>query len=155
MNKNEKVQYFGHGTRNETLSRMSEIDINLALYDPDILINRFALPQKIYDAMMIGCPLLVNREVQMSEELKEEELCYTASYADAKEIAEILNQIAKNKEKLTALANKLLSQEVIFKEDLELIFGKREWEKKKEKEAKKYFIDLVYELGKVRIEGKF
>ncbi len=28
----------------------------------------------------------------------------------------------------TELANKLLSQEVIFKEDLELIFGKREWE---------------------------
>jgi len=108
MNKNEKVQYFGHGTRKETLSRMSEIDINLALYDPDILINRFALPQKIYDAMMIGCPLLVNREVQMSEELKEEELCYTASYADAKEIAEILNQIAKNKEKLKDMSRKIL-----------------------------------------------
>ena len=37
--------------------------------------------------------------------------------------------LSKNKEKLTELANKLLSQEVIFKEDLELIFGKREWEK--------------------------
>jgi len=36
--------------------------------------------------------------------------------------------LSKNKEKLTELANKLLSQEVIFKEDLELIFGKREWE---------------------------
>ena len=40
-----------------------------------------------------------------------------------------LELLTKNKEKLTALANKLLSQEVIFKEDLELIFGKREWEK--------------------------
>ena len=37
--------------------------------------------------------------------------------------------LRKNKEKLIELANKLLSQEVIFKEDLELIFGKREWEK--------------------------
>ncbi|MDA9986470.1 ATP-dependent zinc metalloprotease FtsH [Crocinitomicaceae bacterium] len=40
-----------------------------------------------------------------------------------------LELLTKNKEKLTELANKLLSQEVIFKEDLELIFGKREWEK--------------------------
>ena len=39
-----------------------------------------------------------------------------------------LELLSANKEKLTELANKLLSQEVIFKEDLELIFGKREWE---------------------------
>ena len=39
-----------------------------------------------------------------------------------------LNLLSKNKEKLTDLANKLLSNEAIFKEDLEIVFGKREWE---------------------------
>ena len=34
----------------------------------------------------------------------------------------------KHKEKLTSLANKLLETEVIFKEDLEVIFGKRKFE---------------------------
>jgi cell division protease FtsH len=34
-----------------------------------------------------------------------------------------------NKEKLQALADKLLTAEVIFKEDLEAIFGKRQWDK--------------------------
>ena len=34
-----------------------------------------------------------------------------------------------NKEKLQALAEKLLTAEVIFKEDLEAIFGKRQWDK--------------------------
>jgi cell division protease FtsH len=34
-----------------------------------------------------------------------------------------------NKEKLQALADKLLTAEVIFKEDLETIFGKRQWDK--------------------------
>lgn len=38
---------------------------------------------------------------------------------------QILNE---NKDKLTILAEKLLESEVIFKEDLELIFGKRQWE---------------------------
>ena len=42
-----------------------------------------------------------------------------------------LNLLSKNKDKLTELANKLLSHEVIFKEDLETIFGKREWEDEK------------------------
>ncbi len=36
--------------------------------------------------------------------------------------------LSNNKDKLLALADKLLEKEVIFKEDLEAIFGKREWD---------------------------
>lgn len=39
-----------------------------------------------------------------------------------------LQILTENKEKLTILAEKLLESEVIFKEDLEVIFGKRAWE---------------------------
>ena len=35
----------------------------------------------------------------------------------------------KNKDKLTELADRLLDKEVIFKDDLEKIFGKRPFEK--------------------------
>ena len=38
------------------------------------------------------------------------------------------NLLMKNKEKLDQLAQRLLEREVIFKEDLEQIFGKRQWE---------------------------
>lgn len=38
------------------------------------------------------------------------------------------NILTENKDKLTALANKLTEKEVIFKEDLEMIFGKRPWD---------------------------
>ena len=38
-----------------------------------------------------------------------------------------LQILTENKDKLTALAEKLLTSEVIFKEDLEQIFGKRQW----------------------------
>lgn len=40
--------------------------------------------------------------------------------------------LSENKDKLTALANKLLEKEVIFKEDLEEIFGKRAWTSEEE-----------------------
>ena len=39
-----------------------------------------------------------------------------------------LDILAANKDKLDALANKLLEKEVIFREDLEEIFGKRAWD---------------------------
>jgi cell division protease FtsH len=39
-----------------------------------------------------------------------------------------LEVLSENKNKLTELASKLLTNEVIFKEDLELIFGERPWD---------------------------
>ena len=43
-----------------------------------------------------------------------------------------LKLLTDHKEKLSELAEKLLSSEVIFKEDLEAIFGKRVWDKTEE-----------------------
>jgi len=43
-----------------------------------------------------------------------------------------LQILTENKDKLTLLAEKLLTSEVIFKEDLVEIFGKRAWEKEEE-----------------------
>ena len=43
-----------------------------------------------------------------------------------------LNLLEENKDKLEALAEKLLKSEVIFKEDLIAIFGKRPWDKEEE-----------------------
>lgn len=36
--------------------------------------------------------------------------------------------LSENRDKLDALSNKLLEKEVIFREDLEEIFGKRAWD---------------------------
>ncbi len=44
--------------------------------------------------------------------------------------------LTDNRDKLDQLADKLLEKEVIFKEDLEAIFGKRPWEKPEEKMKK-------------------
>ena len=45
-----------------------------------------------------------------------------------------LDTLKANEDKLILLAEKLLKTEVIFKEDLELIFGKRVWDKELEEE---------------------
>ncbi|MAW64701.1 MAG: peptidase M41 [Flavobacteriales bacterium] len=52
------------------------------------------------------------------------------AYSKAKEI------LSENKEKLTRLAEELLEKEVIFKEDLEVIFGKRQSSEVEENEPK-------------------
>ncbi len=47
------------------------------------------------------------------------------------------NILAENKDKLEKLANELLEKEVIFKENLEEIFGKRQWQKEEEEPENK------------------
>ncbi len=46
--------------------------------------------------------------------------------------ARAIKLLSENRDKLDQLADKLLEKEVIFKEDLEAIFGKRPWEKPEE-----------------------
>ncbi|MAT90775.1 MAG: peptidase M41 [Flavobacteriaceae bacterium] len=68
----------------------------------------------------------------------------TAELID-KEISNIIEEqyqravalLEKHKDKLTELANELLEKEVIFKESLERIFGKRPFQKEKEEEKNK------------------
>ncbi|MDO7610368.1 MAG: ATP-dependent zinc metalloprotease FtsH [Crocinitomicaceae bacterium] len=62
-----------------------------------------------------------------------------------------LNLLAENKDKLTELAEKLLSSEVIFKEDLVAIFGQRKWDKKEELEEK--ITETEEEESEVKIES--
>ena len=57
-------------------------------------------------------------------------------YVRAKQI------LSENKDKLTTLAEKLLTSEVIFKEDLELIFGVRQWTREEDIEEKNELVEI-------------
>ena len=100
----KRIKYLGHVSRDVNLGLMAKVDINVAFYSPRILINRFALPQKIYDSLMIGCPLFVNSEVEMSEALLKFGSCFTAEYFDVPTICQKLNELAKDKKPLNEMS---------------------------------------------------
>ena len=66
-----------------------------------------------------------------------------------------LKLLKDNKEKLSELAEKLLSSEVIFKEDLEAIFGRRKWDKTEENSdaSKEEKMDEKTEESELKTEG--
>lgn len=98
--KSQRVIYFEHVNRNEMLQVMSKIDINFAFYNPTILINRFALPQKVYDSLLVGCPIFINSEVEMSKDLERNGACITANYFDVSAISGKLNALLVEKNSL-------------------------------------------------------
>jgi cell division protease FtsH len=61
--------------------------------------------------------------------------------------ARALTILTENEDKLTILAEKLLTSEVIFKEDLVEIFGKRQWEKEEEPLLAEIIEEQVPELS--------
>jgi len=74
-----------------------------------------------------------------------------------KEYLRAINILTENKDKLIALAEKLLEKEVIFKEDLEKIFGVRPFKSNEHKFAEKPIKPVsettVEELAEVKVEA--
>ncbi|HEU4719578.1 MAG TPA: ATP-dependent zinc metalloprotease FtsH, partial [Bacteroidia bacterium] len=74
--------------------------------------------------MMLSKPYSEHTAEVIDEEVKR---IIDAAYEKTKKI------LTENKEKLMQLADKLIEKEVIFKEDLETIFGKRPWDEEEHK----------------------
>jgi glycosyltransferase involved in cell wall biosynthesis len=55
----------------------------IAQYDPRILINRFASPNKLYTAMGLGRPIIVNQELSVAGWIRHQRIGYTIPYGDA------------------------------------------------------------------------
>jgi hypothetical protein len=62
------------------------------------------LPQKIYDSLMVGCPLLINSEVKLSNKLLKSKSCFVVKYFDILKISSKLNELVKDKTPLIKMS---------------------------------------------------
>lgn len=60
--KNRDIVYIGEITREEASNRLSEADATFAFYEPSNLNNVYTASCKVFDAMMVGIPVIVNEE---------------------------------------------------------------------------------------------
>lgn len=63
----DNIYYYGRLPYNQTLSLENECDIMLATYDPSIENYRFAAPNKFYESLMLGKPVIMARGTGMSK----------------------------------------------------------------------------------------
>ena len=67
----ENISYYGRLTYDQTLSLENECDIMLAIYDPLVDNHRFAAPNKFYESLLLGKPVIMVRGTGMSEVVEE------------------------------------------------------------------------------------
>ena len=106
---NKRVIYKGMLSRVENLKLMSIVDINFCFYNPTIIINRFALPQKVTDSILIGCPIFINSEVAMSANLVSKNVAISSKYFDIIDISNKLNNLSNDKSSLQIMSNNFLN----------------------------------------------
>ena len=65
--KHDNIFYYGRLSYDQTLSLERECDLMLAIYNPKIDNHRFAAPNKFYESLMLGKPVVMARGTGMSE----------------------------------------------------------------------------------------
>ncbi|MDV2482141.1 glycosyltransferase family 4 protein [Methanoculleus sp. Wushi-C6] len=76
------ITFLGTIPYDEVIRKTLQSDLLFALYDPDIPNNRYASPNKLFEAMMCRKPILVSDGAAMADIVKEENCGLVVPYGD-------------------------------------------------------------------------
>ena len=77
-----------------------------ALYDPAIPNNRYASPNKLFEAMMLSKPVMTNEGILPAEIVREVHCGVVAHYEDVKEIAAALLRLSADSRERRAMGER-------------------------------------------------
>lgn len=70
VNHEEGVTLLGRISHDDALQETRDCDFVCALYDPEVPVNRYAASNKVAEALAVGRPVLINREVEVVSRLE-------------------------------------------------------------------------------------
>lgn len=76
------IHYLGKLSYDQTLSLESMCDIMLAIYDPSIENHHYAAPNKFYESLMLGKPVIMVRGTGMSDEVEKNDIGVLIDYSE-------------------------------------------------------------------------
>jgi glycosyltransferase involved in cell wall biosynthesis len=89
----EKINYKGVISYDEVIKGTINADILIALYDPGIVNNRYASPNKLFEAMMCCKPIIVNKETSAAKIVETENCGITIPYGDVNALKEAIYRL--------------------------------------------------------------
>ena len=90
------VTWHGRVPYERAIAINAKSDALIALYDPKIPNHRFASPNKLFEAMMLGKPLIVAAGTSMDRIAEEEGFGLLVKYDDISELETTLMKLARN-----------------------------------------------------------
>ncbi|MGI6145592.1 MAG: glycosyltransferase family 4 protein [Peptococcia bacterium] len=95
------IEFLGQISNKKALELTYKSDVVFAFYNPAIPINRLASPNKLFEAMMCGTPIIINSETSIAKVVEEENCGLIVPYDEETALKEAiinLNENAKLKE---------------------------------------------------------
>ncbi|MCL6478647.1 MAG: glycosyltransferase [Peptococcaceae bacterium] len=90
----EKIIFRGRVSYEEALYIQQRSVGILALYDPTLPNNRLAAPNKLYEAMMLGRPIITSSDTLAADLVEREKIGRTVLYGDVRGLADAMKSIA-------------------------------------------------------------
>jgi glycosyltransferase involved in cell wall biosynthesis len=91
----KKIRYLGLLSYDQVIDKTLKADALFAFYDPSTPNNRYASPNKLFESMMCGKPIITNNGTSMADIVRKENCGLVVPYGD---ISSIKNAILKLKE---------------------------------------------------------
>lgn len=106
---NEYNLFLGKISTEEVELKTSETKIIIAPYDPKYPNNKLATPNKLFEAMKYGKPVLVSKNTVMAKIVEKEKCGETFTYGSKKEFIEKTNKINENYKQYSKKSKELFS----------------------------------------------
>ncbi len=108
----DNIFFYGSLPYGDVLSLESECDILFATYDPSIQNHKYSAPNKVYEAMALGKPIIVCKDTGIDKLVTENNTGYAIEY-NAKAFVEGIELLVSNSENLE---NIKLNAQKLYKE---------------------------------------
>lgn len=96
VKENENIYYYGKISYEEALALEKKCDVMTAIYTPNIQNHKFAAPNKFYEALMLGKPLIMVRDTGMDHIVSENDIGEVIDF-DPKSFEEAITKIANKR----------------------------------------------------------
>ena len=99
----ENIYYYGRIPYDKTLELENECDVMCAMYDPSVRNHYYAAPNKFYEALMLGKPLLMVKKTGMSAIVEENNFGEVIDYNEDA-LNRALDKLAANRESFAGIS---------------------------------------------------
>jgi glycosyltransferase involved in cell wall biosynthesis len=88
-----EIKFLGMRPYLESLAVMRSSDAVALLYDPSAPVNRIAAPNKFYEALMVGTPVIVSKGMNLEKIVEEQNLGCVVDYHNAESLSEAVDKL--------------------------------------------------------------
>jgi glycosyltransferase involved in cell wall biosynthesis len=97
--RHDNIEYLGKVDYRETFEFYKNCDLMVAIYDPNIPNHRYSAPNKVYEAMLMGKPIIVAKDTGLDGIVGENDIGYMINYSE-KDFILLINELKQDKMKM-------------------------------------------------------